>query len=274
MPPEAVSERDAASDALDLARQAKDAAEATVVEAERRLAREEEADAIAASLTLLVEHGERLGLHDDHCPLCAARRTSKQFAAGLKAARRRIASLSSGVREARKALANVRENARQALANFEAAEARVAANADEERKLRAQAPAHVEFYDQASLDHRFIQDPDGFLERALLVLDASQSVSRISSIESNIATLRDEIEKLADTASQSQAALASAREIERSVKRVSAEIIDERLAQISPLLNELYQRLRPHADWRTIDYSIRGDVRRFLSLGGGDGLNP
>jgi DNA repair exonuclease SbcCD ATPase subunit len=40
------------------------------------------------------------------------------------------------------------------------------------------------------------------------------------------------------------------------------------------LLNELYQRLRPHADWRTIDYSIRGDVRRFLSLKVGDGLNP
>jgi DNA repair exonuclease SbcCD ATPase subunit len=55
---------------------------------------------------------------------------------------------------------------------------------------------------------------------------------------------------------------------------VSAEIIDERLAQISPLLNELYQRLRPHADWKTIDYSIRGDVRRFLSLKVGDGLNP
>ena len=70
------------------------------------------------------------------------------------------------------------------------------------------------------------------------------------------------------------AAVTSAREIERSVKRVSAEIIDERLAQISPMLNELYQRLRPHADWRTIDYSIRGDVKRFLSLKVGDGLNP
>jgi ABC-type taurine transport system ATPase subunit len=46
------------------------------------------------------------------------------------------------------------------------------------------------------------------------------------------------------------------------------------LARISPLLNELYQRLRPHANWRTIDYSIRGDVRRFLSLKVGNDLNP
>ena len=58
------------------------------------------------------------------------------------------------------------------------------------------------------------------------------------------------------------------------MRRVNGEIIDERLAQISPLLNELYQRLRPHAHWRTIEYSIRGDVPRFLSLKVGGGLNP
>ena len=66
----------------------------------------------------------------------------------------------------------------------------------------------------------------------------------------------------------------AARAIKRAVRRVSGEIVDKRLAQISPLLNELYQRLRPHADWRTIEYSIRGDVRRFLSLKVGAGLNP
>lgn len=285
--PSAVSERQKALDALEDARRVRDAADNAVIEAERRLAREEATDAIAASLTLLVEHGEKLGLHDDRCPLCAAMRTPEEFAAGLEAARQRIATLSSEVQGARNALSVARANAREPAATFRAAEAIVAANSDEERKLRAQEAAHVEFYDKAGLDHRFIQDSAGLeqeiaeerdrlieLERALLVLDASQSVSRISSIETNIATLRDELEKLADAVSRSQAALASAREIERSVRRVSAEIIDERLAQISPLLNELYQRLRPHADWKTIDYSIRGDVRRFLSLKVGDGLNP
>lgn len=145
--------------------------------------------------------------------------------------------------------------------------------------MREQEAAHVDFYAEWGLDHRFIQDSDGLeqavslerdrlidLERALLVLEASQAVSRMSFIESNISAVRADIEKLANAVRQSQNAVTAAREIERSVGRVSAEIIDERLAQISPLLNELYQRLRPHADWRTIDYSIRGDVRRFLSL--------
>jgi len=285
--PETVAERQSASDALEAARKAKAAGESAVSDAERNLSREEEVDSVAASLVLLVENGERLGLHNDHCPLCAATRTSDEFAAGLQAARHRISTLSSGVQAARDGLASAKANARQLLAEFEAAEARLAAMTDTERRLRAQEQAHVEFYDRHGLNHRFIQDPNGLqqeiaeerdrlidLVRALLVLEASQSVSRISSIETSISDLRMEIEKLAEAVSRSQAALASAREIERSAKRVSAEIIDERLAQISPLLNELYQRLRPHPDWRTIDYSIRGDVRRFLSLKVGDGLNP
>ena len=185
------------------------------------------------------------------------------------------------------ALAAAQANVRQPLAEFQAAETRVAAFADEELLLRARELAHVEFHEQSGLDARFIEDPESLeleiarerdrlidLERALLVLEASQSVSRISSIESDISVLRTEIDKLAESVSRSEVALATARNIERSVKRVSAEIIDERLAEISPLLNELYQRLHPHTDWRTIDYSIRGDVRKFLSLKVGDGLNP
>ncbi|MDD9732300.1 AAA family ATPase [Mameliella sp. AT18] len=284
---EAVDERRAALTGRDSAQKAKDDADAAVTEAERRLTQEEDADAVAASLTLLVEHGERLGLHEDHCPLCAAHRTSEEFSAGLEAARRRIATLSSGVQAARDALAAAREAARQPSLDLDAAEEMVRSHTEAEQRLRAQEEAHVEFFDLNDLDHQFINDVDGLereigrerdllidLERALHVLDASQSVSRISSIESDIAGLRSEIDSLADAVSQSQSAATAAREIERSVKRVSAEIIDERLAQISPLLNELYQRLRPHADWRTIDYSIRGDVRRFLSLKVGDGLNP
>ncbi|MBR1019265.1 AAA family ATPase [Bradyrhizobium viridifuturi] len=285
--PEAVATREAASAAHEAAQREHETAQQVVSEAEQRLMREEEMDAMAASLSLLVEHGERLGLHDDHCPLCAAHRTSDEFAAGLAAARRRITSLASGVQAARDALSTAKANARQPSLTLQTTAAAVQTHAEELSRLREREAAHVDFYNQWGLDHRFIQDPDALeqaisperdrlidLERALLVLEASQAVSRMSSIESNISALRDEIEKLAQAVTQSQNAVTAAREIERSVRRVSAEIIDERLAQISPLLNELYQRLRPHADWRTIDYSIRGDVRRFLSLKVGDGLNP
>ena len=285
--PEAVSERLTANEALEQARSAKIQADVTIATAEDRVSREEDADAIAAALTHLVEDGERLGLHDGHCPLCAARRTDKEFASGLEAARRRIGSLSSGVQNARNELKLAQENARLLAEALRAAEARVARHAADEGALRAREEAQVEIFDRAGLPHTLISDPKGLeehiaternrlidLERALLVLEASQFVSRVASIESNIVSLREEQERCAERMRKSQAALSAARNIERSVKRVSAEIIDERLAQISPLLNELYQRLRPHAEWKTIDYSIRGDVRRFLSLKVGDGLNP
>ncbi|WP_439588240.1 AAA family ATPase [Hydrogenophaga sp.] len=285
--PEAVADREAASVAHAAAQSAHQAAQHAISEAEQHLLREEEMDAIAASLSLLVEHGERLGLHDSHCPLCAAHRTSDEFVAGLAAARRRITSLVSGVQFAHEALATAKANARQPSSTFQEAVAAVQAHADELSRLREQEATHADFCNQWEIEPRFIQDLDGLeqaisperdrlidLERALLVLEASQAVTRMSSVESNISALRSEIEKLAQAVNRSQNAVTVSREIERSVRRVSAEIIDERLAQISPLLNELYQRLRPHADWRTIDYSIRGDVRRFLSLKVGDGLNP
>ena len=85
---------------------------------------------------------------------------------------------------------------------------------------------------------------------------------------------RQAAETAASAVENSERALAVAKAMDRGVRSISGEIVDERLAQISPLLNELYQRLRPHFDWRSIEYSIRGDVRRFLSLRVGDGLNP
>ena len=39
-------------------------------------------------------------------------------------------------------------------------------------------------------------------------------------------------------------------------------------------MSELYRRLRPHPVWDDIEYSVRGDVRRFLKLQVGGGVNP
>lgn len=285
--PEAARARDETRQRLATATAAKAEADRIVAQAERELEIEERADAIATSLTALVEHGEKLGLHDDHCPLCAAARTTEEFNAGLTLARSRIQGLASGVTSARQKLAATRETAKGAGAELTQAEAAWAAVRQEEAHLIAREQAHVEIFERHSLDFRFVKDPDGLeqhlaaerdrlinLERALLTLEASQSVSRIAALEERVAVYRKDVDAAAEQVERSQRAITTARAIERGIRRVAGEIIDERLAQISPLLNELYQRLRPHADWRTIEYSIRGDVRRFLSLRVGDGLNP
>jgi hypothetical protein len=59
-----------------------------------------------------------------------------------------------------------------------------------------------------------------------------------------------------------------------AARRAASETLDRRLARVLPLMSELYRRLRPHPIWSDIEYSIRGDVRRFMTLQVGDDLNP
>lgn len=169
---------------------------AAVTATEALLAREEDADAVAASLAILVEHGGRVGVHDEHYPLCAAHRTSAEFAAGLEAARRRIASLASGEQDARGTSAAANDAARETSSTFAMVERDVAAHQAEERALREAEQTHTGFFERWRIDPRFLSDPDGLeahvgvernslinLERALIVLEASQSVFRITSVE-------------------------------------------------------------------------------------------
>jgi chromosome segregation protein len=256
-------------------------------ETRARLSAAQEADELAASLSLLIEHGERLGLYNDHCPLCAAQRSPKEFEVGLTQAQARLNALGSDIAIKRQAFAAAEQalsGSEQALAT---AEKQLADIVLAEEQLRGRETAQVALFAELEFEASLAQNPDAAevrvesernrlleFERAILTLEASVSVQHISDLEERVATLRRAVDTAADRVTEAQAAVASAKSIERGVRRASAEIIDERLALISPLLDELYQRLRPHADWRSIQYSIRGDVRRFLSLKVGDGLNP
>jgi chromosome segregation protein len=278
----------AAAQAVDRALQRTNSTQASLTEARARLSAAEEADAVAASLSSLIEHGERLGLDHDHCPLCAASRTVKEFEEGLALAQKRLQALGSRVVAIRQAFAAAEEAANDSLQALASSETQLADITSREEELRRREAACVGlFLEIGFAETSLVREPDKLvrwsenernrlieLERAILTLEASQSVQVISDLEERQARLRQQVDSAADLAARAQAAVSLARDLEHGVRRASAEIVDERLALISPLLNELYQRLRPHADWRSIEYSIRGDVRRFLSLKVGEGLNP
>jgi len=262
-------------------------AERALEEAKGRYLVEEKANVQASSLAVLIDHGASLGLHDGACPLCAAPRSEDEFEDGIELARERL-------RKASDEVALARENLKQADEANKAAH-REYARADEQwneinelsSRFRTKEQESVDLLIRLNLDPALSDKPDALegqfqiareliiqLERAILTLEASLAVSRISELQARVEIARSALDLAAERLSRSQGALSKAREIERQAKRINGEIVDERLAAISPLLNELYQRLRPHADWRTIEYSIRGDVRRFLSLKVGEGLNP
>lgn len=285
--PGSVARREQVAAEFERARTDLDQSKAEMELAQRVYEIEATASEIAASLSALVEHGEALGLYDDHCPLCAATRTDAEFAAGLQSARERIDSLAGGVNRARDTFAATRQAVEVAEQRFAEAQSAWADVDQQSRTLRAREAAHIEIFDHFRLNPVNADKPDALdrealeerellveLERALNALEASRAVDTLASVDARVSVLRQQADAAAYELARAQAAVAAAKSLEKSVRRSAAEIVDERLARISPLLNEIYQRLRPHADWRNIDYSIRGDVRRFLSLKVGGDLNP
>jgi chromosome segregation protein len=59
-----------------------------------------------------------------------------------------------------------------------------------------------------------------------------------------------------------------------TTKRVSWESVDDCLAALSPLLSELFVRLKPQMDYSEVRYHMSGDIKRFLSFEIGHGINP
>ena len=92
--------------------------------------------------------------------------------------------------------------------------------------LTAREQAHFEIFERNNLDRRFVQDPEGLerfmnterdrlieLERALLTLEASQTVSKIASMEDHVTTLRQAAEAAASEMEVSEQAQTVAKTI-------------------------------------------------------------
>lgn len=262
-------------------------AEAELQQARQRLAAEQAADAFAASLAALWEHGAKVGLIDDHCPLCDARRTPAQFEAGIEKARARLDSLRSGAASARAEVSDLEKRLKDLADRRSRAERQVAQLLSQENIVIGRRQKLLDMLKSLELDATLADNPAALetqiadersrlidLERSILTLEASQAIDQVTSLEARVESLRSEVDVCASRLSQAHDAVDKSKAIEHAVRRTNSEILEERLASIRPMLNELYQRLRPHVKWRTIGYNIRGDLRRFLSLTIGDNLNP
>jgi DNA repair exonuclease SbcCD ATPase subunit len=255
--------------------------------AREELAQQEAASAEATADAALLESGERLGLQEGKCPLCGVDQSEAHYRAALETLRRRLSDRAASVLAARTKLSNSSRTEERRRAELLRAQAEQRQLMEVQQQLKEVEAVVVADWRRISSSEASLppihdvafrlateEDQLSRLERHVFVLEASQSVERIARVEQTIATAREELEKLNTRAGRLKAAIADVKEAERAIKRANGEVVDERLASLSPLLSELYYRLRPHRNWRTIDYRIRGDVRRFLSLRVGDDLNP
>ena len=113
------------------------------------------------------------------------------------------------------------------------------------------------------------------IEAPMVGLEVSAAYARLVEQERVLAQAREGLASVQKSLDAARRASSHREQADRTVRRVAGELVDERLAQLEPLLMELYERLRPHVEWATVGYRVRGDVRRFMRLTvGDDELNP
>lgn len=235
----------------------------------------------ARELIALGGAGRNIGLVGHRCPLCAASHDHASFEAGLAIIAEIAAELD------REAATLAIQEAEHAAALGELAAADQALSAAAESLGAAQAYFNAFAADCVKLG----VDPETGVDAARVqaekfraALDAAQKdllildTLRVSTaLDQAVAAEKDAQERLArsqERAGRARKAEAAAAALHDAARRSAGETLNLRLDRVLPLMVELYKRLKPHPVWDDIDYAIRGDVRRFLSLRVGDDLNP
>jgi DNA repair exonuclease SbcCD ATPase subunit len=235
----------------------------------------------ARDLIALAEMGRNIGLLDGHCPLCSNVQTDEQFQRGVSVAESFARELDE------MAAARAAEEAAHAAARRRLQDAQRNLDATEETLRTAQAT--VDAFDQ-ELSRRGLTAAHGYAEvtsqiaalktesdgalRDLRLVETLRFSAELERAQRAQTTANDKLARLQERAGRTRKAEADARAIHDAARRAASETLDRQLDRVLPLLSELYQRLRPHPIWRDIEYSIRGDVKRFLRLKVGDELNP
>ena len=245
-----------------------------------------EADRFAAGMVALLRHGEEIGLIEGHCPLCDAIRSDTEFAAAIAAARERLAERGENSTRLQQ-----RVEEASAAANLLASQARAAADTLKTlQSERDRNSSEIEALNKSFLTFELgtdasnptsarqivlkRQEDTAELEHALYILEASAAYDRVAALELRIEKLRAQLEEEDVRSTKADKALEAAKLIDNAAKTVANQVLAEQFDTVMPLLKELYQRLRPHAEWREIETDFGGKIRATLDFTVGDGKIP
>ena len=234
----------------------------------------------ARQLENLVELGRQLGLRDGHCPLCANGISCDEFGHGLDQA----LSIAKGLDA--KAVEHAQKERERDTALREAQNTELAfLKAQAERDQLANSIKDFETrLVNTSLENATVAE----IEARLVKVETEQQsiasdlrVFNTLSIDRVIARVIGEQSAAAKRVRSAEVRLGRARAAETRAKsiydaarRAAAETLQFRLDRVIPLMSELYKRLRPHPIWGDIEYRVRGDVKRFLTLKVDGEVNP
>jgi DNA repair exonuclease SbcCD ATPase subunit len=234
-------------------------------------------------LAQLKQYGSLVGLQEGRCPLCNSIVSEAEFSEHLQEIDQNIQTTNAAlvelteVESARTAEYSTLKEAFQAQsielsrARSELESVRMALRKVEERAEALGVTVDPENIDREALTAK---KKAADLDKGLLELQASVAGDRVAELEKQRNLEQKDAETTAGRIEWLATAARNAKSAEDTTKRVSWEAVDECLAALSPLLSELYYRLKPHADYSEIRYRMRGDVKRFLSFAVGQDINP
>ncbi len=268
------------------AQQAKERAVANLLGAQRLETAERESDAFASRMIALLNHGEAVGLQAGHCPLCGAQRSQAEFEAAIAAARSRLSARGAGASRAAAAVDQARLEVGQTEAALTAAVQRLNGLEAQRNRLLHEGERLAAILDGWNLGispsdpesgRRLVvqrQEETARLEHALFILEGSGAHDRVAALEGRVELLRAQVDDESAKLTDAERAVEAARQIDHAAKEVPNQVLAEQFDTVMPLLKELYQRLRPHTDWREIEIDFGGRVRGSLNFTVGDGRNP
>ncbi|WP_430418957.1 AAA family ATPase [Phenylobacterium sp.] len=246
----------------------------TLAEASSQLANQ------ARELLSLIRDGRRLGLVEHHCPLCAVEHTPASFETGLKNAEQaatRIDAFAAELALREQEYARAESQLQEAVASVEAANGRLGNHKsfieDFERRLEV-AGVKGAPVERVRLVARQLEVDLAASERDLQIVDTIRLNGELARSTQSEAMANDRLQKGQQRLGRARKAESNAAALHDAARRAATETLDLRISRILPLMTELYTRLKPHPVWQDIDYSIRGDLRRFLTLRVGEDLNP
>jgi len=251
-----------------------------------------ETDPERARRAQLLQDGERLGLlSGDRCPLCGSSLSVEAFGNHINTERQSLQALAAQAVEAvshRTQLQQQRDHVNMlyvrrkkelddCLAQRQELDATLHRISEEASRLGVLkdtgGPASVD-PDQVRQRIEAVRATLTVIERSIACLETSSITEMVQSLELELESVRQRSEEAFAATSRIEKALGQLKEASSIVRSVRGEIVDEQLAELSPLIEELFKRLRPHIEWTQMSYRLRGDVRRFLSFEVGNGLNP
>ncbi len=234
----------------------------------------------ARQLEQLVVLGRELGRRDGTCPLCTSKVDHEHFEHGLDIA------ITLAQRLDAEAVLRARQERDRDLAEVGLAQVQESLRLLTARKDEAQAS--ILDFERRCTDANLERPEEGDIRKVLSDLEVERAdiVGYVGILEavgvSNFIVRATEDEKTARgrisraeiRIGRARLAESRAKAIHDAARRAAAETLDQRLDRVLPLMAELYKRMRPHPIWEDIEYSVRGDVRRFLKLQVGDQINP